>query len=955
MLERWDNPKTTSNQQPMRPHNHNPHKLFFVPLALVSLCLFVLAPRQTVVGQSGTYCPTPMGRTCSGYSVCTKSGDCAQQLFGTCCSVLTPAASYPTNTPVATPTPQSWPYTLRTFYQFNDNTSAATLIKSSVSAAYNGTTNTAVTHTTVGTTYAGAGVFNGTSSFFNIPHSSAVSPTSRFSLSVWIKPTALTSEMAIISKKGSSAGSFSYELVTTSAGKLKLNISADGLILDSATSTTSLTTGVWQKATVTFDSGTVVFYVNSIPEAAQVIAATEVYVAVGTEVYVGQKVASGAFFSGQMDEVCFYGQALSASEVANLGSRTCAGYDGLASYVVATGGVETTVGQYKVHTFTSGGTFTVTQGGDIEYLVVGGGGGGGMDMGGGGGGGGVRQGTLTVSPQAYSITVGAGGNGAPAAGTNGQPAGHQYTIRATNGGDSSIAPGSVIAYGGGFGGSSVNSYTPGFQGGNGGSGGGASGYNGGSAGGGLGVPGQGYNGGNNGAAHYSGGGGGAGGAGAAGNNQANGGPGILSAINGTSLYWGGGGGGAGYSIGGGNGGVGGGGGGAVGTTTGGAGINNGQAGGGGCTGCWAQTPGGNGGANTGGGGGGGSHYNSNNKGGNGGSGIVIVRYPFYSDGPAATATPTSAPTPTFTLALSHTSPSTVVAGQPVQWTVTISNPTTASQAAWAFNLLVTVPSSVTGVVWKCEVTNVGTPRGEMIVYPTTCTSTGSAAYVDTNTYRITLGHTGAADPLIHPGGSLKITVGGFIKRTPGITNLNMSASLTNYAGWTTNALYSTNRLANSGPQAPTPALTTLVVPTVVPISINPLIGAALTSTPTPTLYPVQPTSTSTPTPTPTLTPTPPPVVRSTCQDTNKVLRTLINNQSQYYCMTSANDLVVVKGTTVEKLNGINTKVLNVDFQNGGVVNGVQLVRVVMKVQSVIKVQGATQPLARDYSLVLRMR
>jgi hypothetical protein len=183
----------------------------------------------------------------------------------------------------------------------------------------------------------------------------------------------------------------------------------------------------------------------------------------------------------------------------------------------------------------------------------------------------------------------------------------------------------------------------------------------------------------------------------------------------------------------------------------------------------------------------------------------------------------------------------------------------------------------------------------------------------------------------------------------------MSAIISNYSGWPTNALYSVNRLTNSAPQGPTPTLSTLAAPTVVPVSINPIIGAALTATPTPTLYPVQPTSTSTPTPTPTLTPTPPPVVRSTCQDTNKVLRTLVNNQSQYYCATATNDLVVVKGTTVEKLNGINTQILNLDFQNGGVVNGVQLVRVVMKVQSVIKVQGATQPLARDYSLVLRMR
>jgi hypothetical protein len=113
----------------------------------------------------------------------------------------------------------------------------------------------------------------------------------------------------------------------------------------------------------------------------------------------------------------------------------------------------------------------------VDYLVVAGGGGGGMDMGGGGGGGGVREGlNYSISAnQIYGITVGAGGSGAPAAGTNGQPAGHQYTVPARNGQDSAFA--SIVAVGGGYGGSSANTYAPGSSGFAGGSGGGASGYN----------------------------------------------------------------------------------------------------------------------------------------------------------------------------------------------------------------------------------------------------------------------------------------------------------------------------------------------------------------------------------------------------------------------------------------------------------------------------------------------
>ena len=49
------------------------------------------------------------------------------------------------------------------------------------------------------------------------------------------------------------------------------------------------------------------------------------------------------------------------------------------AYVAATGGTETTSGDYKIHTFTSSGTFTVSDAGgasgsnSVDYLVIAGG------------------------------------------------------------------------------------------------------------------------------------------------------------------------------------------------------------------------------------------------------------------------------------------------------------------------------------------------------------------------------------------------------------------------------------------------------------------------------------------------------------------------------------------------------------------------------------------------------
>jgi hypothetical protein len=84
--------------------------------------------------------------------------------------------------------------------------------------------------------------------------------------------------------------------------------------------------------------------------------------------------------------------------------------------ITATGGTITTSGSYKIHTFNSSSTFTITAGsGTIEYMLVGGGGGAtggvsGVNYGSGGAAGVVRTGNITLGEGTYTITVGAGGS-----------------------------------------------------------------------------------------------------------------------------------------------------------------------------------------------------------------------------------------------------------------------------------------------------------------------------------------------------------------------------------------------------------------------------------------------------------------------------------------------------------------------------------------------------------------
>ena len=281
-------------------------------------------------------------------------------------------------------------------------------------------------------------------------------------------------------------------------------------------------------------------------------------------------------------------------------------------HVAATGGDSiATQGDYKVHTFTSSGTFTVSCAGNgcgsnsVEYLVVAGGGGAGADNGGGGGGGGFRTnypspatGGLSVSAQAYPITVG-GGGGASNPGNRGSNSVFSSITSTGGGGSPSCNQGNTNGPGGS------------------GSGGAQHGHGGGSGNtppvsppqGNPGHPGS----------PNPGGGGGGGGAGQSGNaysGQAGGpgGNGTTNSITGSGVtYAGGGGGGCGQNNN---------------SNGGAAGSGGGGRGGGGGPGTGSGSGGEPGTANTGGGGGGGGQCPQ--QGGNGGSGIVVIRYKFQN-------------------------------------------------------------------------------------------------------------------------------------------------------------------------------------------------------------------------------------------------------------------------------------------------------------------------------------
>ena len=305
-------------------------------------------------------------------------------------------------------------------------------------------------------------------------------------------------------------------------------------------------------------------------------------------------------------------------------------------YVLASGGNSTcTVGDYKIHTFTSPGALCVSAAGNgsgsntVDYMVVAGGGGAGGGIGGGGAAGGYREsvpspavwtaspianpgGALPVTVSPYTITVGGGGTGTCAPGGSVMPSPTGATA-STPGANSVFS--TITSAGGGYGRHYASQPSP-TLGGPGGSGGGGSGNLAGAGG-----PGndpatpiaQGFDGGDGNPLNPWGSGGG-GGATALGSDwtptqSGPGGTGATSTINNTPTGRAGGGGGGGPNYG---------------NPCGGCGVDgggNGQDGPG--------TAGSNATINTGGGGGGGAQSGPGQQSGyNGGSGIVIIRYKF---------------------------------------------------------------------------------------------------------------------------------------------------------------------------------------------------------------------------------------------------------------------------------------------------------------------------------------
>lgn len=388
--------------------------------------------------------------------------------------------------------------------------------------------------------------------------------TGNITLQAWVFPTSdCTSDQGVVAKVNS------YMLYCGSSGFWKYVFDADGLNWSGSTSGVKVRKNEWHHIAYVKSGTTLQIYMDG--NVVQTITGVSATIGANNDAFQIGRFATGSYFQGEIDEVRVYKSARTQSEIQsdmhaygtisdtnlaayydfNEGSGTTLynrtqyasslsdmSLSGSPTWLDVKSVDTTTLSAYTIVKFdrsylTSFGGWkspnAITQ---IRALVIGGGGGGGSDEGGGGGGGGfIDTTTLTIGANSFvTINVGAGGAGAEG----------NDVFDAMNGQDSVLD--SLVAVGGGAGGSSVNTNIAVRNGRPGGSGGGGAGESLSNRAGGAGTVGQGFSGGNG---INAGSGGGGGGATEAGNADGNGtgGDGKASDITGSTITYGGGGGG----------------------------------------------------------------------------------------------------------------------------------------------------------------------------------------------------------------------------------------------------------------------------------------------------------------------------------------------------------------------------------------------------------------------------
>jgi hypothetical protein len=204
------------------------------------------------------------------------------------------------------------------YWKFDENAGGSVLDSSGNNNL--GTWNGGSNHWTGGKV-GGAGFFNGTTDYINIPDSALLEFTDELTLSLWVKTSAVATYYGLVTKYNCIAGPtcYGYDLGEyNNKGVLSVR---SGASWNSGGDTASIINdGNWHLLTGTFKkSVALVSYIDGIPGTSVVWGSSS---ATSTAAFQIGARGSTSLFSGLIDDVRAYNRALSAAEISALYNAT---------------------------------------------------------------------------------------------------------------------------------------------------------------------------------------------------------------------------------------------------------------------------------------------------------------------------------------------------------------------------------------------------------------------------------------------------------------------------------------------------------------------------------------------------------------------------------------------------------------------------------------------------------
>jgi len=167
---------------------------------------------------------------------------------------------------------------------------------------------------------ANAFLFNGSSSSILVPLTSMQKPTAAFSITGWFKTSSAASQ--VIAATTENGGWSFYTGISGCTTGVQFIVWVNGAYSSSCNTSVAPSSNVWIFAAGVYDGSSVKVYINngaatsSAASGAMSWSTTTVPLCIGSEP--SPTACTSSFFNGTLDDIRFYGRALSASEVLQL-------------------------------------------------------------------------------------------------------------------------------------------------------------------------------------------------------------------------------------------------------------------------------------------------------------------------------------------------------------------------------------------------------------------------------------------------------------------------------------------------------------------------------------------------------------------------------------------------------------------------------------------------------------